>query len=215
MATGAPELTPLGQAPPASLTTTSSREMGRKEPSMTQTATSDNGNGAAHRPSSGRRAMAPITSLESLVGAHPDALRDIYGAGSAADPSELQGQPRGLLLGVELLAPVYALTRPLVRTVAHHLLPWRGKVFESGGTAGLNRVFRWRLFRFHCEVADSELDGRPTLVLRYDGLENPWPISRVVDELRLVGDGVAIGPVSVIIRSAPKLLGWWGLSTQR
>jgi hypothetical protein len=182
---------------------------------MTETATSEPDNGTAHRPGSRRRAMPRIESLESLVGAHPDALRDIYGAGDPADPGKLQGQPQGLLLGIEPLAPIFALTRPLVRTVAHHLLPWKGKVFESGGTAGINRVLRWRMFRFHCEVADSQLDGRPTLVLRYDGLDNPWPISRVVDELRLVGDGIAIGPVSLTTQSTTKLLGWWGLSAQR
>jgi len=169
---------------------------------------------ARPRQRSRRRVIARVQSLDALVGAHPDALRDIYEVGSPADPAALGAAPRGRLLAVQSLTPIFALTRPLVRTVAHHLLPWRGKRFESGGTAGRNQLLRWQLFRFHCEVGASDLDGQPTLVLRYDGLGNPWPISQVVDELRQVGDGITIGPASLQIGgSSPHLLGWWGLTT--
>ncbi|MBW2453506.1 MAG: hypothetical protein JRI68_03300 [Deltaproteobacteria bacterium] len=180
---------------------------------MTQSRPTDPG--PSPRQPSRRRKIARVQSLDSLVGAHPDALRDIYEAGSPADPGELGAKPRGRLLAVEPLVPIFALTRPLVRVVAQHLLPWKGKVFETGGTAGRNRVLRWQLFRFHCEVEASALDGQPTLVLRYDGLGNPWPLPHVVDELRRVGDGVAIGPASLAVGGAqPRVLAWWGLTTQ-
>ncbi len=171
--------------------------------------------GTRPRQSSRRRKIARVQSLDSLVGGHPDALRDIYEAGSPADPGELGDEPRGRLLAVQPLAPVFALTRPLVRLVARHLLPWKGKDFETGGTAGRNRVLWWQLFRFHCEVETSALDGEPALVLRYDGLGNPWPLPHVVDELRRVGEGIAIGPASVALGGdPPRVLAWWGLTTR-
>jgi hypothetical protein len=65
--------------------------------------------------------------------------------------------------------------------------------------------------RFGCEAAESELDGRPTLAMRYEGLGNPAPLGRVLDELRVVGDGVAQGVTLIATRRGWRPLWWWGL----
>jgi hypothetical protein len=151
-------------------------------------------------------------SLEELVAAHPDALRDIYRAARPADPLLYAGVSRGRLFAVEPFGGAYMLTRPLVRALSRRLPVWRGKVFESGGTSGSNLLFAQRAFRFRCELAPSELDGAPTLALRYEDLDNPWPVRGVVDEMREIGDGAAGAlALGVTLRSRGRPLLWWGL----
>jgi hypothetical protein len=156
------------------------------------------------------RAIATVTSLEQLVGAHPDAIADVYRAGAPADPSRI-ANGRGRLLAVTGLAAAHVATRPLVVAVAKHLSPWRGKAFESGGTTGTDIVLGRKMFRFHSEVAASSFDSEPTLIIRYDGLGNPWPLDRMILELRTIAEGIAVGPAFWRASSfAPAL--WWGLA---
>ena len=168
------------------------------------------GSGAA---ASGNRIVTRVDSLGELAGAHPEALRAIYGAGSPTDPADLGEQPRGRLLALELGADVFLAVRPLVRLLAGDLLPWKGKAFDHGGNGGANVVFGRRVARFRAEGVPSALDGRPTLALRYDepAFKNPWPLRAIVDELRTVGDGVAIGPALVPFGGALRPLFWFGL----
>jgi len=156
--------------------------------------------------------IARVPSLDSLVAAHPLALRDIYEAGEPCDPTVFRQGSRGLLLAVDRWREAFMLARPIVRALSR-LTPWRGKVFESGGTSGANQVLNWQLFRFHSEVADSRLDGKPTLMISYQGFGNPWPIANIVDELREVGDGVYLGPAYRLRDGEPKVMFWWGLTT--
>ncbi len=151
------------------------------------------------------RVIARVRSLESLVGAHPDAMRDIYESGAPLDPTEL-GEVNGQLLSVDGLADTFMLTQPLVK-LASKLDPWRGKRFERGGTAGKDMLLNLKAFRFRCEIGASALDSKDTLRLSYDGLGNPWPVRDTLCELRRVGDTTAIGPTWV----GSRLLLWWGL----
>jgi hypothetical protein len=160
-----------------------------------------------------RRRVAPATSLDELVGAHPDALDRIYRSGTAADPADLGAEPTGRLLAITPAANAHLALRPLIRAIAHGPMPWRGKVFDHGGNSGQNVIFGKRMFRFHAEGGASLLDGRPTLVLRYDhaAYNNPWPTTRIVDELRTVGPGIAIGPAYYLGSGSPSLVLWFGL----
>jgi len=169
------------------------------------------------KPAGGRRTSTPVRSLDELVGAHLLALRDLYSAGKPADPAELGDAPHGRILSLELGAQAYMLTRPALSFLARDWLPWKGKEFDHGGNSGTNLIGDRRVLRFRAEVGPSELDGLPTLVLRYGekAFRNPWPVSAVRDELRMIADGIAIGPAMLERRSGPIQLLWFGLERDR
>ncbi|MEM9692830.1 MAG: hypothetical protein AAGA56_09820 [Myxococcota bacterium] len=149
--------------------------------------------------------------MRELIGAHPEALRDMYRMGRPTDTTALGGERDGYMLAYEPIAAIFSVTRPLVRALAETGL-WRGKHFESGGTSGRDRMLGRRPFRFRCEVAPSALDGAPTLLMRYDNLGNPWPLGRYAGELRTLNDAVAIGPSVVKTGNGRhSVQGWWGL----
>ncbi|MSP23723.1 MAG: hypothetical protein EXR75_00880 [Myxococcales bacterium] len=164
--------------------------------------------------------MVRVPSLDALVGAHPDALRDLFDTGRMADATELAtvadttklAEAAGRVLAFEGLANVHALTGSFVRAIANHLVPWRGGAFDAGGTTGRHLLFGRSATRFRCEPEPSNLDGRTALVFRHDGVGNLWPATSFVCELRRVDEGVLIGPG---FRRASKdklaLAFWWGI----
>lgn len=158
-----------------------------------------------------------LGSLRELVGAHPDSLRALYGAGRPTDPADLGEAPTGRLLGFGAGSQFFLAVRPLVRALAGDLLPWEGKAFDHGGNGGSNVVLGRHVGRFRAEAGQSVLDGRPTLVLRYDepAFHNAWPLRTVFDELRTVSPGVALGPAFVPMAGAPRLLLWFGLERRK
>ncbi len=164
----------------------------------------------------GRRQVSQITSLDSLVGAHPEAIERIYRSAKTADPAELGDAPAGRLLAVAPAGEIFMLTRPLVQAAASFRAGWRGKTFDHGGNSGQNVIFGKKMFRFRVEVADSAIDGRPTLKLSYTdaAFKNPWPVRAIFDELRGVGPGIALGP-ALSAGSTPKVLVWFGLQNER
>jgi hypothetical protein len=164
-------------------------------------------------PVGGSPSAASPSPLSSLIGGHPAALRQIYAGGKPTDPSELGDAPRGRVLALEPASGLFLLLRPLVRALATDALPWRGKVFDHGGNSGQNVVFGRRVLRFSADVGASIVDGEPTLVLSYDrpAFGNPWPVRAVVDELRTVAGGAAMGPVYVALGHRKHVLAWWGL----
>jgi hypothetical protein len=167
-------------------------------------------------PAGGRRVVTQVESLSSLVGAHPDALRKIFGAARATDPAELGQEPRGRLLAIAPATSFVLALRPFLRGISEHgLLPWRGKTFDHGGNSGQNVVLGKKVVRFHAEVGPSHLDGRPALALTYDlpAYANPWPLRAVRDELRTVAPGIAIGP-AIFMEGSPTTLLWFGLEAR-
>lgn len=173
---------------------------------------------AEHQASVGKRVLTQVDSLAGLVGAHPDALREIFRSGRATDPAELGASPRGRMLAIMPGSNVFLLTRPLVRAMATDYNPWRGVVFDHGGNSGVNVVFGKQAFRFQVEVGPSALDGRPALILDYGAAahQNPWPLRSIRDELRTVGNGIAIGPtLSPKAGGEPRVRAWFGLEIAR
>jgi hypothetical protein len=171
-----------------------------------------------HEPSP-RRVYPQVSSLDSLVGGHPDALAKIFGAGRPVDPTELGDAPRGRLLALAHGGDVFLALRPILRGLASGasaLMPWEGKTFDHGGNSGQNVVLGRKLLRFRAEVAASLLDGAPALRLTYDApaYGNPWPATAVQDELRSVGKGIAIGPAIFVGAGAPITLLWFGLESR-
>lgn len=166
----------------------------------------------AEQPSTGGatpRRPSVVTSLASLVGAHPDTLRKLFNEGRPADPAELGEVTRGLLLSIATPEDVFLALRPVVRLLSSGPTPWTGKTFDHGGNSGQNLVFGKPRFRFRAECASSAIDGKPALRLLYadSAFANPWPVRDVTDELRSVAPGIALGPVLFHGR----VLGWFGL----
>ncbi|KYF86485.1 hypothetical protein BE20_28935 [Sorangium cellulosum] len=162
----------------------------------------------------GRRLITQVSSLDSLIGAHPDALRQIYRAGKPADPAELGDAPRGRLLSLQPTAGVHLAVRPLIRALASDWMPWKGNEFDHGGNSGTNRVRGSNVCRFKAQLVPSELDGEPTLALTYGekAFGNPWPVSALKDELRTPSPGLAIGPVLLQWHERWHVVLWFGLT---
>jgi hypothetical protein len=187
------------------------------------TSATSNGSSAPNARAGARTAPAGstpthITGLDQLAGGHPDALRDLFMAGRPTDPTELGPSPRGRLLSLEPTRGIHFLVRPLVVAIGQSGLLWQGKTFDPDGT-GANVVLGRQTARFVFETEPSLIDGAKALVLRYDSPlhDNPWPLRNVRDELRTVGDGIAIGPVcfSAVAHDERKVIAWFGLERQR
>ena len=153
------------------------------------------------------------SSIDSLVGRSPAELREHNGPGKPAEHSALGRAPKGRLLAIEPLARAHAAIRPALSLVSRRVVPWQGKGFNVDGSGGHNRVLGFEVLGFRSERGPSAFDGRPTLFLRYDepSLCNSWPFNRIVDELRMVAGGLAVGPASLRVRGRSLLLFWWGL----
>src|SRR5690349_15343388 len=98
------------------------------------------------------RGTGSVTTLASLVGAHPDALRKLFSEGRPADPAELGDVTRGLLLAIAAAEDVFLAVRPFVRALSAGPTPWKGKTFDHGGNSGQNLIFGKPRFRFRAEV---------------------------------------------------------------
>jgi len=163
----------------------------------------------------GRRARVVTAEhrLDALVGAHPRALLEMFSHGRPAVPVELGDAPRGRVLSLDVGQSSFLFFRPLAMALGSDGQPWKGKVFDQGGNGGTNVVFGKQVARFRAEVGPSLLDGKPALVLRYDepAFKNPWPLKAVIDELRAIGDGVAIGPALYQNGGGATPILWFGL----
>lgn len=148
-----------------------------------------------------------VTSLDELVGGHPDTLRTLFANGQPTDPREIGEAPRGRFLALQPAREVNALARPIVQAIAGPL-PWRGKVFRADGS-GANVVLGREIAPFAWRTEASAVDGAPALVLSY--AERPWPLRAIHDELRTVADGIAIGPIVADTPAGPVVIGWFGL----
>lgn len=161
---------------------------------------------AARRP----RIATTVTSLDPLVGAHPSALRSIYEKSDPATVEALLGAPEGRAHGRFLTTipteGAHLLLRPLLQLVSTTLMPWDGVHFDHGGNAGVNVIFGRKTGRFRADREASWLDGEPCLALSYPGAS--W----LRDELRAVGDGLALGVTFVSARGAKVPAVWFGLS---
>lgn len=190
-----------------------------KPPFMTTATTNGASSGTTEPARSSANAFTTrVRGLDELLGGHPEALRAIYLAGRPTDPAELGDEPRGLLLAMEPTREIHFLVRPILTALTGGVMPWKGKRFDGAGT-GRNVVFGRQIVPFGYDLGPSDLDGQPTLVIRYDRSEdrNPWPVRNIRDELRTIADGVAIGPAlfSPSERGARKVVLWFGLERPR
>ncbi|NUP10608.1 MAG: hypothetical protein HOW73_31560 [Polyangiaceae bacterium] len=151
--------------------------------------------------------VTKIDRVTDLVGAHPDTLASLFENAPPTDPEELGTTPRGLLLSLPAVSPVHLALRPLVLGLSRGgSIVWQGIEFDHGGNSGKNAVFGRGALRFRAERGSSFLDSMPALVLTYD--KAPWPFSKLRDELRTIGTGIALGATF----AGDKLVAWFGLT---
>src|SRR5262249_12451308 len=74
--------------------------------------------------------------------------------------------PRGRGHGLPVVAPGTPMGPTMSRAAR---VVWQGKVFRDDGTSAVNRFFGARVIRGNLYQAPSWLDGRPALVLDYQG----------------------------------------------
>ncbi len=156
------------------------------------------------------RIATTVTSLDPLVGAHPGALRSIFEKSEPANVEALvgalEGRAHGRFLSSIPTAGAHMLLRPLIQLVSTTLIPWDGVAFDHGGNGGVNIVFGKKTGRFRAVREPSWLDGAPCLALQYPSAA--W----LRDELRTVGDGLALGLTFVSIGERRSPVVWFGLS---
>lgn len=122
----------------------------------------------------------PQTMADLVRMSQPD-LEALY---SASPPAPV---PSGFVPGRAIRSPGSRLTSARSRATG---LAWQGKVFRDDGTM-VNRVFGGvRALPAEVYVAESLLDGKPSLVLDYSK-SKLWP--NVRDEIREVSPGLYLG----------------------
>ncbi len=169
----------------------------------------------AKRPAPGRR-----LDLNALARLDSRALGELFANGSVPSSlAELDGHPRGRMLAVRRLDRGL-LFRALSAFSAAERFPWGGKSFRALGASegtGCNRVRlggRHQLFPFETRIGASAMDGALAVILDYDLSDNPGFIRAIHDEVRLVDDGLFLGPAMWKTIKGPVLVLWFALDTQ-
>jgi hypothetical protein len=168
----------------------------------------------------GARAEARALDLDALSRMSQRDLAALYARGRAPEGlAALDGHPRGRMLAVRTLdrGPVFGALR---RLASSERFPWGGKSFHAHGTAegeGVNRVHlggRHQLFPFETRIDASAVDGKPAVILDYDLPDNPWFIRAIHDEVRLVDEGLFLGPAMWKTDDGPVLVLWFALDVR-
>ena len=137
---------------------------------------------------------APAVSPDGIVRMSSWQLEQLYRAAPA-------GQlPRGRVRGIPLVAPGSAMGPAASR--AGRLI-WQGKVFDADGASAVNRFFGVRAVRGKVYQGASWLDGRPSLVLDYQGTSLVY--GRYRDEIRQVAPGLYLGVMYARTQPQPTL----------
>lgn len=162
----------------------------------------------------------PEYTLDELAALDFEALGELYRHGWLPDSiAALDGQPQGRMLAVRGLDRGVA-GRVVASVAGWGRFPWGGKSFRADDARrgrGINRVRlggRHQLFPFITDEAHSMVDGGPCIRLDYDLTVNPGVIRAIHDEVRLVGDGMFLGPAMVKRASGAVLVLWFGLDAR-
>ena len=124
----------------------------------------------------------PITSIDQLYQMDPSSLESLY-QGSTATSA-----PAGKVKGRVLLFSGTRLARPASKVAR---LMWQGKIFKNEQAMAVNRFFGIRVIKGRLYQGQSWFDGRPALILDYQGTSLLYRSYR--DEIREVGPGIYLG----------------------
>ena len=137
--------------------------------------------GASARASDGAVSLPQPQTMDQLVRMSPAELHALFAASPAAPV------PSGFLPGRAIKDPG---SRRTVANARRTRLVWQGKIFRDDGTM-INRFFgAGRAIPADVSVGESQIDGRPALVLDYSR-SRLWPTVR--DEIREVAPGLYLG----------------------
>lgn len=125
---------------------------------------------------------APPVSPDGLVRMTSWQLDQLYRAAPAGR------LPSGPVRGIPIVAPGRAVG-PVASKAGR--LVWQGKVFDDGGASAVNRFFGIKAVRGRLSQGTSWLDGRPALILDYQGSSLVY--ARYRDEIREVAPGLYLG----------------------
>jgi hypothetical protein len=176
---------------------------------------------------SGTRAFGPPVRPTQIPHPDPTALPPRLAALSHLAPAELARRFADAHAPGDLAAidgePICLALLPggsrVARWAASDRCPWIGKTFHHehpGRLIGHNRLRLLggaRALAFTANLGASLLDGRPSLIIRYDtpGNTNPWWQRRLHDELRELEPGLLAGPVAWLARRRPRTLCYFAI----
>jgi hypothetical protein len=89
---------------------------------------------------------------------------------------------------------------------------WQGKVFRDDGTTAVNRFFGVRAIQGNLSYAPSWVDGRPALILDYQGTSLVY--GRYRDEIRQVGPNLYLGVMFARTQPAPTIARYFAFETR-
>lgn len=108
-------------------------------------------------------------------------------------------QPRGRVHGLPIVAPGSPMGPTMSRAAR---VVWQGKVFRADGVTAVNRFFGVRVIQGNLSYGPSWLDGRPALILDYQGTSVVY--GRYRDEIRQVAPGLYLGLMFARAQSGPE-----------
>ena len=135
-------------------------------------------------PNAGARGAAPVqvltgARLQELTTTELDALYRKAGPGA---------RPKGRVHGLPIVAPGTPMGPRMSRAAR---VVWQGKVFSDDGASAVNRFFGAQVVRGNVYPGKSWLDGRPSLILDYQGTSLVY--GRYRDEIRQIAPGLYLG----------------------
>ncbi len=163
--------------------------------------------------------QAPFSgTLDDLLALDAPALEALYRGARLPRLEDVHGDLRGRMLAVVGLPA--ALVGPVRAFAGSGSFPWRGKSFTPHGASsgeGVNRVIsdRWKLFRFSTFVARSRAGAFDAVQLDYDRPSNPLFIRAIKDEIRELRPGLWLGQAWLQLGGAPRLVLYFGLTSDR
>ncbi len=124
---------------------------------------------------------ATIRTLDDLVTLSAPQLDQLY---RQSDPGPV---PLGKVVGRALYPDARF---PRARSNAARLA-WQGKVFDPSNSTAINRFFGVKVIKGNVYAAPSWLDGRPSVILDYEGTSRIYGNYR--DEIRQVAPNLYLG----------------------
>lgn len=137
---------------------------------------------AAPPPAPEPACVAPRLSLEQLAGMSWCELEQLY------REAPVGTRPCGFVNGRAIYCPGKKLSRVKNKATA---CVWRGKIFDPCCSTMINQWRGVRAIRANVYDGESWLDGKPALILDYQGTSRVW--NDVRDEIREVCPGVWLG----------------------